>query len=154
MTDMLTNICAKIALIGAEISGINPKGLFDPPPANLQTADLPALFTWTGVAQHNESVLGEDFIETTRRFYIQIAVIPTGQGDPNTREKLVRPLIESALTVLRKHPKLLGLDWVEKVVVGSDSGIIMLPEYGGKFIGVEIPIDVTYIVLRNYAANE
>jgi len=154
MTDMLTDICAKIAQIGAEISGINLNGVFDPPPANIQTANLPAMFTWTGNAQHNESELGEDFIETTRRFYVQIAVIPTGQGDPNTREKLVRPLIEAALAAFRKHPKLIGLKWIEKVVVGSDSGVIILPEYGGKFIGVEIPLDVVYIQPRSYAPNE
>jgi hypothetical protein len=154
MSDMLTDICAKIALIGAEITGISSTGVFDPPPANLQTADLPAMFTWTSAAQHNESMLGEDFVETTRRFYVQIAVIPMGQGDPNTREKLARPLIEATLTTFRKHPKLKGLDWIEKVVVGSDSGIIILPEYGGKFIGVEIPLDITYIVPRTYAANE
>ena len=87
MTDMLSSICAKIALIGADISGINQSGVFDPPPANLNTADLPALFVWTGTASHDESVLGENFVDTTRRFYLQVAVIPLGQGDPNTREK-------------------------------------------------------------------
>jgi len=154
MSDMITEICAHIAEISAEISGINAKGVFDPPPANLNTADLPAVFVWTGTATHNESVMGENFVETTRRFYLQVAVIPTGQGDPNTRETLVRPLLDSALAVLRKHVSLKGLEWVEKIMVGSDSGIIILPEYGGKFIGFEIPIDVIYFALRSYASNE
>lgn len=151
MTDMISNICAKIALIGAEITGINANGVFDPPPVNLQTADLPALFVWTGTATHDESVMGEGFVDTTRRFYLQVAVIPIGQGDPNTRESLVRPLLDSALTVFRKYQNLKGLEFVEKVVVGSDSGVIVLPEYGGKFIGFEIPIDVKYFALRTYA---
>ena len=154
MTDMLTNICAHLAEIGAEISGINPHGVFDPPPANLNTADLPAVFIWTGTATHNEGSLGENLIESTRRFYLQVAVIPTGQGDPNTREALVRPLIEATLTTLRQHPKLKGMEWVEKLTAGSDSGVILLPEYGGKFIGFEIPLDITYIALRTYASNE
>ncbi len=154
MTDMLSSICAKIALIGADISGINQSGVFDPPPANLNTADLPALFVWTGTASHDESILGENFVDTTRRFYLQVAVIPLGQGDPNTRETLVRPLLDSALTVFRQHTSLKGLEFVENVSVGSDSGVIILPEYGGKFIGFEIPIDVKYFALRDHAPNE
>jgi len=154
MTDMISGICANIALIGKEIVGINANGVYDPPPAGLQTADLPAMFVWTGTATHNEGVMGENFVETTRRFYLQVAVIPVGQGDPNTREALVRPLIDSALTVLRQHPKIKNLDWVEKMTVGSDSGVIILPEYGGKFIGFEIHIDVIYFSVRTYASNE
>ena len=154
MTDIITSICAKIAEIGKTISGINVDGVFDPPPANLQTAELPAMFVWTGTATHDKSILGEDFIETTRRFYLQVAVIPTGQGDPNTRETLVRPLIEATLSAFRFHPQLEGLDWVEEVVIASDSGVIVLPEYGGKFIGFEIPLDVKYFTPRTYAANE
>lgn len=154
MTDMISSICANLATIGREIVGINANGVFDPPPAGLQTADLPAMFVWTGTATHSEGSMGESFVETTRRFYLQIAVIPVGQGDPNTRETLIRPLIDATLTVLRQHPKIKSLDWVEKMTVGSDSGVIILPEYGGKFIGFEIPIDVSYFAIRTYASNE
>jgi hypothetical protein len=154
MTDQISTLCAKIATIGEGISGINSNGVFDPPPANLQTAELPALFTWTGTAAHNESVLGEDFVETTRRFFVQVAVIPSGQGDPNTRETLVRPLLEAALAQFRKYPRFNDVDWVEKVNLLSDSGVIILPEYGGKFIGFEIQLDITYIAPRTFAAGE
>jgi hypothetical protein len=154
MTDIITSICGKLALVGHEITGINSNGVYDPPPVNLQTANLPALFVWTGTATHDEDNLGESLVETTRRFYAQVAVIPTGQGDPNTRETLIRPLIEAALAAYRKHPKLYGLEWVARVKVGSDSGVIILPEYGGKFIGFEISLDVVYITPRTYASSE
>ncbi len=152
MTDILTNICAQIATVGRGITGIGT--VFDPPPPNLETSSLPAMFTWTGTGTHSESALGEDFIETTRRFYVQVAVISTGQGNPATRETLARPLIEATLAALRKHPRLAGLDWIERAVIGSDSGVIILPEYGGKYIGFEVPVDITYITPRVYAANE
>ena len=154
MSDMLSDICAKIALIGKEISGINTNGVFDPPPANLTTADLPAVFVWTGAGSHDENVMGENFVNTTRLFYFQVAVIPLGQGDPNTRETLIRPLLEAALATLRKYPKLKGLEWIERMTVNTDSGVIILPEYGGKFIGFEIQLGVKYIAPRSFAANE
>lgn len=148
MTDILSDISAQIATIGAGITGINAHGVFNPPPANLQSADLPALFTWTGSASHGDG-LGEHFVETTRRFYVQVAVISTGQGDPNTREALARPLMEATLAQFRKYTRFSSIDWVERVKVVSDSGIIILPEYGGKYIGFEIALDVTYIAPAN-----
>lgn len=154
MTDRITEICAKLAEIGAGITGINQNGVFDPPPAELLTAHLPAHFTWVGAGAHSESSLGEMFVETTRRFYVQVAVLPLGQGNPNNREKLVRPLLQAALAQHRKYLTLSTLDWVEKSEIRSDSGVIILPEYGGKFIGFEIPIDITYIEPRTIAAGE
>lgn len=154
MTDILSAICAKIATIGRAIEGINVQGVYDPPPANLQSADLPAMFTWTGVANHNVSALGEGFIETTRRFYVQVAVLPIGQGDPNTRETLVRPLIAAALIQFAKYPHFRDVNFVQKCVIVSDSGVIILPEYGGKYIGFEIALDITYFAPRSFAAGE
>jgi len=152
VTDRISAICAAIATIGATIPGINAHGVFDLPPANLNTGDLPAVFTWAGPGQH--SPLGEMVDITARRFYVQVAVIPISQGDPNTRERLVRPLMEAALAAYRGHPRLTNLDWVRVALVGSDSGVIILPEYGGKFVGFEISLDVTYITPRTISTNE
>jgi hypothetical protein len=152
--DIITLLCAKLATIGAAIPHQPAVTAYDPPPAGLKTANLPALFVYTGAASHNEGEMGENFISTTRRFYVQIAVIPTGQGDPNTREKSVRPLLEAALAHFHQYPHFSDISFVERVTVASDSGISILPEYGGIFIGFEIPIDIKYFLARTYATGE
>lgn len=143
MTDVVSDVCANLAAEGRQIEGMNAEGVFDPPRANLETAHLPALYTLTGNATHTGE-LGEMDAYTSRRFNIQVAVIPTGQGDPNTREAQCRPLLEQTLKHYRAYALTARIDWVSEIKIVSDSGIVILPEYGGKFIGFQISLDVKY----------
>lgn len=146
---MIQEICSAISLIlGGETK---VKLAVDPPPANLQTGELPAVWTFTGPNRESEYSPTLNIVRRTMR--VQCAVIPTGQGDPNQREKLVRPVLEAVATKLRQYPSL-GVNYIQKATVTGDSGVVVLPEYGRKFIGFEIQLEVMYFVRRSYAENE
>lgn len=146
------DICDALIAIGATVTGVT--SAIDPPPANPTTAVLPLLYVFTGPATVLEDEHGETWDTLVRQFRLQVAVIPTGQGDPNTRETLVRPLIDAAVDKFRSYPQLNGLKFVERLRVVSDSGVAILPEYGGKFIGFEVRLEVQYIQRRALAARE
>lgn len=147
MTDILSSICAGIVAIGGAASGITKA--IDPPPAELNTADLPALWVFTGPAQilPNSPLAGYEY--RRRTFRVQAAVLPTGQGSPATRETLCRPLLVAVSNALSNNPHLGGVDWVQDSKVASDSGIVILPEWGGKYIGFEVRLEVTYYEKRS-----
>jgi hypothetical protein len=145
-------VCAGIQTIGAAVSGITMA--FDVPPANLETAELPALFVFTGRASDDEEILGSDEVMETRTYRVQVAVLPTGQGDPNTRERLCRPLIEAVVQAFESHPSLGGVAGVQNAYPSGDSGVAILPEWGGKFIGFEVQLSVTTVRDRVLASGE
>ncbi len=149
---IIETLTAAIKTIGENASGI--VNAFDPPPAGINTADLPALYTFTGNAVHNDTEYGANRILVRRIFRVQVAVIPTGQGDPNTRETLCRPLLDNVLDQFRKYPTLGKTARIRKSRIVSDSGIVLLPEWGAKYIGFEIRIEVETIEPRTYAQGE
>ena len=149
---MIEAIFAKIQEIGATVSGI--REAIDPPPANLNSDQLPALYAFTGQASYNESALGPRMVEVTREIRVQVAVVPTGQGDPNTREKDIRPLIDATVAAFQQHPALKKLVRVRKASVLSDSGIVLLPEWGMKYIGFELRLRVETTEPRTIAQGE
>ncbi len=149
---MIEAIFAKIQEIGASVSGVTEA--YDPPPANLNSDLLPALYAFTGGASYDESALGPKMVDVTREIRVQVAVIPTGQGDPNTREKDFRPLIDATVSAYQQHPALKKLARVRKASVLSDTGVVILPEWGMKYIGFEIRLRVVTTEPRTIAQGE
>lgn len=149
---MIDAICAALADIGGDVTGIVKA--FDPPPPNLDGGVLPALYVLTGQAQHDDLRLGADNVLVTRDLRVQVAVIPTASGDPNTRERICRPLLEAVTAAYRSHPHLKGLARVREMRVASDSGIVLLPEWGARYIGFELRIAVITVETRSIARGE
>jgi hypothetical protein len=139
MTDQVSLIHAGIAAVGATVTGVLKT--YATPPVNLDI--VPALYAFTGGMVTDEE--DGDSATETRVYRVQVAAIATGQGNPNTREALCRPIIESAIQEYREHFGLGGVVGVQTSKVVSDSGIVLLPEWGGKYIGFEIRLAVTTI---------
>lgn len=148
---LIDDVCAGIKTVGAGAPGV--KTAFDPPPVNIETGFLPALYTFLGSANHNETAYGPNTVMVTRTYRVQVAVIPTGQGNPNTRESQIRPLLQNVIEHYRKYPHLSRTNHVRDARVISDSGIVILPEWGGKFIGFEIRLAVTTLEPRTYQGD-
>ena len=149
---MISTLTAAIKAIGEQVTGIVTA--FDPPPAGLNSADLPALFAFTGNASHGDTQYGANKVLVTRIYRIQVAVIPSALGDPNTRETLCRPLLDATVDTFQMHPTLGKIARVRRSRVVSDSGIVLLPEWGGKYIGFEVRLEVETIEPRTYAKGE
>jgi hypothetical protein len=146
MTDIITQICAALVQIGAGVTGITKT--FDPPKAGMpSTAELPALWVFTGGTSDDYASLGNNMVYVPRQFRVQVAVTPTGQGDPNTRESLCRPLLMAVRAAFAHHSGL-SVNWVQDMRLLGDSGIVVLPEYGGAFIGFELRLTVGTIEKR------
>lgn len=144
--------CAAIQSIGAAVEGITKA--FDPPPVNLVSADLPAQVVFTGQAQRDHAELGANLVVITRMFRVQVAVMPVGQGNPNKRESTIRPLLDRHIDAFEAHPTLGKLVGVREAEVAYDSGVVLLVEYGQKFIGYEIGLQVTTVERRTIAKGE
>lgn len=150
-------VCAAIKTV---VDGLSPvaagatetydlKG-FNPPPAKADTAQLPGVWTFTGPATYID---GADWLTEERTYLVQCAVLPVGQGTPAEREQRCRPLLVALRAALIAHPHL-GVAFVQRTRLLGDSGITVLPEYDGAFIGFELRLGVTEIVARSYAASE
>jgi len=148
-TGMVDKISDALATIGGAVSGIKLSS--DPPPANPQSANLPLLYVLSGPAAHDDA---EQLVEVTRTFRVQVAILPTGLGDPNMREKTCRPLLDAVTEKYRSYYNLASVPFVERIRLVRDSGIVVLPEYGYKYIGFELQIEVTYFATRSFASGE
>jgi hypothetical protein len=149
MTDTITTtIAAGIATVGKGISGI--KTTFTLAPANIDSSQLPALYSFTSSATIDTSALGDGVPLVRRTMRVQVAVIPIAEGDPTQREAKCRPLIDAAINQYLAYPQLGGVAGVQLAEPVSDSGIVVLPEWGGKFIGFELRLEVNYILPRTY----
>ncbi len=136
------------------MDGFQSESVFDLAPENLDTAQLPAAYSLLGSATYDEAEDGEKWDTVTRVYRVQVPVLPTGQATPNLRESLCQPLLESVVNKLSGYPTLGNTAWVEKSKIISDSGIVVLPEFGAKFVGFEIRLQVKYNILRTFAAGE
>lgn len=142
-----------IVVIGEGVSGILTAK--DPPPAQIDTAQLPCLFVFTGEASCDWELLGDPDVGVESRTYrVQVAVVPRNQATPETRETRCRPLIGAVRDALASRPSLGGVTGVLNSVVTGDSGVAILPEYEAKFIGFEVRLEVTEIIARTYSAGE
>lgn len=144
---MIDETCTVIASVGGAATGITK--YFDPPPASLSTADLPALYVYTGAATDDYEANGDFFTTVTRRYQVQVAVLPRGQANPQDREDKTRPILEAVKKAYWNKPFLggtvLGLQWCR--VVG-DSGVVILPDWGAEYVGVSINLEVLSIEQR------
>lgn len=118
---------------------------FFPAPPNIETAQLPAAFVFTGSNTYDAA---SDISNMVRIFRLQVACIPISQGDPFTRETKIPPLIQTCAHAINAKRETHNIDWVETIRVVTDSGIVILPEYGMKFIGFELQVEVKYIERR------
>lgn len=140
----------------ASMDGFQSESVFNLAPENLDTAQLPAAYSLLGSATYNESEDGESSDVITRLYRIQVPVLPIGQATPQIRESLCQPLLEKVTAKLRGYPTLGNVPNVNAMGarVLSDSGIVVLPEFGAKFVGFEVRLQVIYNDLRVFAAGE
>jgi hypothetical protein len=149
---MIEDICTALADIGGMATGI--RTAFDPPPPNLESGALPALYVFTGGGIPDDKLPGSKLVQMTRTLRVQVAVLPTGMGDPKTRETQCRPLLDALYAAIWAHPRLNKLARVRSARVTSDSGIVLLPEWGMRFIGFEVRVEVITIEPRTIAKGE
>jgi hypothetical protein len=141
MTDPISVVCAGIQAVGEKATGIATS--YNLPPDTLETSILPALYPLTGQARHENNSLGDGFTLVVRNYSVQVAVQAIAQGAPSEIEQQCRVLINSVITAFRRRPMLDGSESVLKCVVISDSGPAILTEWGGKYIGFEIRLEVS-----------
>ena len=121
-------------------------------PEKLDTAEIPAQYTLTGSANEtNEFGEREEYV--VRVYRVQVSVIPTGQANPTEREQLGRELLERCRKQLKRFTQLNDCPRVYEHRVLGDSGIVILPEFGMKYVGFEIRLEVTYSELIDFADN-
>lgn len=159
MTNLIDAVAAAIAAIADSLPPVEvsanasyPFRGYNPPPAALDTARLPAVFAFTGPAT-NSNDQGEEFDRETRVYAVQCAVLPVGQGTPAERETRGRPLLVALKNAFAARPHL-GTAFVERSTVLGDSGIVVLPSYDGTVIGFEIRLSVTMRTESVYAEYE
>lgn len=147
-----TILDAQSVAVGSETYTVRA---FDPPPAKLDTADLPACYAFTGAGTDDWQSGGSDADRETRLYRVQCAVLPEGQATPELREGRCRPLIVWLRDRLASYPLLAtdaaGVAGIERTLVLGDSGIVILPEWDGKFIGFEVRLQVAEVIARTYA---
>lgn len=160
MTNIIDDVAAAIAAIvealPAVVISTNDARTFhgmNPPPAKIDTAEMPAVYVFTGPATDDLAGGGEDTDRETRVYAVQCAVLPNGQGTARERETRCRPLLVALKDALRARPHL-GTNYVERSSVLGDSGIVVLPDYDGANIGFEIRLSVTMRIGRLYADFE
>lgn len=145
-----------IAQIAQELVDANPQVLvtsFSTAPEKLDTGEIPALYSLTSSATRTNQ-FGEREEYLTRVYRVQVAVVPTGQATPTEREKLCRDLLEKVRKQFNRFPRLNDCNGVFTAKVIGDSGVVILPEFGMKFVGFEIRLQVTYVDVIDFAENE
>jgi hypothetical protein len=149
----IATVCAAIAALGNANTGtLGITAAEDPPPATLDTAKLPLLYTFTGPAQYTD--LGDDFVIETRDYRVQVAVLPFGEASPQLREARVRPILVAVRTLYFSYPALGGVVGVQSALPLGDSGVVILPEWGGNYIGFELRLQVIEYAPRSFAEGE
>jgi hypothetical protein len=118
-----------------------------PAPPNLDTASLPGAYILTGSNTYDLDAV--EVTNMTRIFRVQVACLPTASGNPYERELIVPPLIEKTATAINAKRYNHGLAFVETIRVVTDSGIVILPEFGAKFIGFELQVEAKYFERRS-----
>ena len=110
------------------------------PPDQIDTVLLPASYVLTGAGNRTS---GDSVSSETRTYRVQFPILAKGAVTPMLRETRCRPLLLRALAVLDafptlRHKNMLGDQHpigIQSAFVRGDSGIVVLPEYGGRFVG-------------------
>lgn len=127
---------------------------FNPPPPNTpDTAQLPAVWAYTGQATYSEAQGGADWMTEERTYALQCAVLPVGQGTPTEREKRCRAILAALRAAIVRY-SWLGVAYVQRVRLLGDSGVVILPEFDGANYGFELRVGVTMLIPHGYAADE
>lgn len=142
----LSTIRAAITELGKEIPGI--ESCLYPPPGTLDTATLPALYVLIGESIDDSATLGAERILERREWRIQVAVAPYGEGNIAQIEEAAETLIPNTKAVYHNNPGLDGVNGVQNSRVIGDTGTGMLQEYGGKYVGFEVRLEVEQYVVR------
>jgi len=142
----ILTICEAIKNIGAKVDGIETA--FSEPPVKLDTAELPALYPFTGPAVYDGEVEGDDGLIVTRQYRVHVATSMKGQDDEIAAEQNGKTLLEAVVLRFANRPSLANTAGVIEAKVLSDTGVIILPEYSGKVIGFEVVVQVSEYVIR------
>jgi hypothetical protein len=149
----LDAVCERIAALATDnLSGIT--AAFDPPPAQIDTAELPALYVLAGEASNDWETHGDYEGLESRRFNVHVPIIARGQGNLIVAQERARPLLPQVKELYFARPTLGGLTGIWQSNVIGDTGVVILPTYGEKFIGFEVQLNVSVIIQRAYAAGE
>jgi hypothetical protein len=139
-------------LVGSETYTLHG---FDPPPAKApDTAQLPALYVYTGRGTYDYEYYGDDEVREVREYRIQLAVLPTAEATPELIETRCRAAIAAVRAIYAARPSLGNLVGEQNALLLSDSGAFQLPQYGGAHIGVEFILRVDEMLERIFASNE
>ena len=156
----IANTCANLKTVLNGVTGVTSDSVtltvkaYDPPPASLDSVKFPACYVFTGDAAFETLEMGATEYTVTRQYEVHCAVLAEGNATPELREKHVRPLLETVRVKLLQYPSLMAQAELQEMKVISDSGIVILPEYGGVMIGFIINIQTLEIVTRTYGAGE
>jgi len=119
---------------------------YDPPPPKWDTYEIPGLYVLTGastdVPQGDD---GADVLEN-RAFHIQVPFMPVGASTPYSREVIGRPILDAMKLVYRDFARNGLVTGVFQMRVVNDSGIAILTEYDGQFIGFDIEMLVQMMI--------
>jgi hypothetical protein len=128
---------------------------FDPPLAKApDTAQLPALYIYTRRGVYDWDYYGDNFGREVREYSIRLAVLPAAEATPELIEIRCRPALVAVRDRYASRPSLGNLAGVQSALITSDSGPIVLPEYGGVNIGIEFVMSVEEQFDRTFSDNE
>lgn len=152
--DIDTVAGAIVSIFDANLSEAGLTKAVDPPPPVINSAWLPLAYVLTGEGTYDLVTGGSDRIVEPRIYRVRVAVLGIANDTPSERETKGRPVLQGCKNVLSRYPSLLLTQWVQKMELVRDSGIVILPDWGNKWIGFEIQIAVTQNYRRCYADKE
>lgn len=160
MFNEIDPICQAIADIATAMAPIVIGGVsysmqgFAIQPPKMDTATVPALYPLTGPATNDWVSGGSDSDVETRQFQLHVPVLAKGLGVPGEPEQRCRPIIAAVRDTFASYPSLNGCDGVKQATVMGDSGVILLPDYEGTWMGFITRLQVSLFLRRTFAAGE
>jgi hypothetical protein len=145
--DLCDHLTAAVDNVVISVDGVyyplHPK---DPPPPTWDTAALPGHYILTGGA--DDTPMGDDggVVEESRIVRVQVPVVPLGQATPYERETRSRALLDALKQQYRIMCRSARITGVRSMRVLGDSGVVVLPEYDGQYIGFEIRLEVKMLI--------
>jgi hypothetical protein len=152
--DIDTVASAVVSIFDANLVEAGLTKAVDPPPPAIQSAWLPLAYVLTGEGIYDFVTGGSYRLVETRIYKVRVAVLATAHDTPSERETKARPVLQGCKNVLSRYPSLLLTQWVQKMELVRDSGITILPDWGGKWIGFELQISVVQNYRRCIADQE
>lgn len=145
----LTTILDAIKAEADKIESI--KTAFAYPPVKLDSAQLPSLYVIPGPAVYRNWT--ETKIVIQRDYNLRVPVGTVTSSTPEARIREIDPIITDVLVHFSGLSHMGQTDIFEMRVL-NDTGIRVLSDYGAKFIGFVITIQIEQMKGLNYASNE